>query len=96
MAKKGLRPNDNPFDFAGPLELSANEFQMNMTADVIQKEDIRGEHKVISKNKEIARGVRNTMKAQGATLPEDLPTAEPIKQVEKRVKARQKQLPSKS
>ena len=96
MAKKGLRQDDNPFDYAGPLELSANEFQMNMAADVIQKEGIRGEYKVIAKNKEIATGVRNTMKAQGATLPENLPVAEPIKHVERRVKERQKKLPSNS
>lgn len=40
-AKKGLRAKDNFFDRAGPLELSANEFQMNLAANVIQKEGIR-------------------------------------------------------
>jgi len=48
-AKKGLSPDDNLFDYAGPLELSANEFQMNLVADVIQKEAIRGEQRVIAK-----------------------------------------------
>lgn len=57
MAKKGLKRDDNPFDFAGPLELSANEFQMNLAANVIQKEGIKGEYNVISKNREIAQGV---------------------------------------
>ena len=39
-SNKGLERGDNPFDFAGPLELSANEFQMNMAADVIEKENM--------------------------------------------------------
>lgn len=96
MAKKGLRQNDNPFDFAGPLELSANEFQMNMAANVIQKEGTQGEYNVIAKNRAIAQDVRNTMKSSGATLPENLPVAEPIKHVQKRVKERLKQLPPKT
>lgn len=82
-----MRPDDNPFDHAGPLELSANEFQMNMAADVIQKEGIRGEHTVIAKNKKIAQDVRTVMRQSGVTMPENLPVAEPIKEVKKRVKA---------
>lgn len=84
-AKKGLRPDDNPFDRAGPLELSANEFQMNMASDVIKKERITGVDRVIAKNKTLARDVRNVMKESGATLPENLPIEEPIKDVKKRV-----------
>jgi DNA-damage-inducible protein D len=33
--RKGLPPGENIFDHAGPLELSANEFQMNLAANVI-------------------------------------------------------------
>lgn len=88
--KKGLKPDDNPFDFAGPLELSANEFQMNMAADVIKKEDIRGEHNVIRRNRKIAQDVREVMRQSGATMPEDLPVEEPIKEVKKRVKLQKK------
>ena len=86
MVKKGLKAADNPFDHVGPLELSANEFQMNMAADVIKNEKIRGEANAIAKNKKIAQDVRNTMKTTGATMPEDLLAAEPIRIVEKRVK----------
>ncbi len=85
-ARKGLKFKDNPFDFAGPLELSANEFQMNMTVDVIQKEGIKGEAKAIAKNREIAGNVRKTMRNNGVTMPENLPVVEPIKAVEKRLK----------
>lgn len=90
MARKGLKREDNPFDYAGPLELSANEFQMNMAADVIKKEGIKGEYRVIDRNKKIAQDVRKVMRDSGSTMPENLPVAEPIGVVEKRVKAARK------
>lgn len=91
-ARKGLGDNDNLFDRAGPLELSANEFQMNLAADVIQNEDIRGEQQVIDKNRALATDVRQVMKDSGATMPENLPLEEPIKDVKKRVNQQQKTL----
>ncbi len=91
VAKKGLRPKSNLLDHAGPLELSANEFQMNMAADAIKKEGVKGEQNVIQKNRKIAQDVRDVMKQSGSTMPEDLPAAEPIKLVEKRLN-QQKQL----
>jgi DNA-damage-inducible protein D len=93
--RKGLQKSDNPFDFAGPLELSANEFQMNMAADAIKNEAIRGEYNVIKKNKKIAEDVRGVMRQNGATMPENLPIAEPINEVKKRIN-RQKRLSSKA
>jgi len=84
-ARKGLHPDDNLFEFAGAYELSANEFQMNMAANVIKKEGIRGPERVIRKNRAIAADVRNLMKQNGSTMPEDLPIEEPIKVVRKRV-----------
>ena len=89
-AKKGLGSKDNLFDRAGPLELSANEFQMNLAADVIQKEDIHGEKRVIQKNKALATDVRKVMEEGGATMPEHLPLEEPIKDVKKRIRQQQK------
>jgi DNA-damage-inducible protein D len=88
--KKGLKPNDNLFDLAGPLELSANEFQMNMAADVIKKEGVHGEYTAISKNKKIAQDVRGLMQKSGVTTPEKLPLEEPIKNVKKRLEKQKK------
>jgi len=90
--KKGLKPTDNLFDHIGPLELSANEFQMNMAADVIQKENIQGIVPLIAKNRAIAQDVRKTMKANGVTMPEDLPIEEPIKNVKRRLKGQTKKI----
>ncbi len=91
-AVKGLKPDDNLFEFAGAYELSANEFQMNMAADVIEKEAIRGSERVIRKNKAIAQQVRNLMARNGATMPEDLPVEEPIKDVRRRVGLEKKKM----
>ena len=72
------------------MELSANDFQMNLAAEVIQKEGIRGEAEAIHRNKNVAADVRRVISEQGGTLPEDLPLSEPIKELRKRKRARDK------
>lgn len=89
--RKRLHEKSNLFDHAAPLELSANDFQMNLASNVIENENIRGEQQAIKKNKELAADVRRVMQKGGATLPEDLPLAEPISEVKKRVRAQKKQ-----
>jgi DNA-damage-inducible protein D len=85
-AMRGLELNEQIFDRAGPLELSANDFQMNLAADVIRKEKIRGEQLAITRNKQVAARIRNTITQIGGTLPERLPLEIPIKEIEKRVR----------
>lgn len=87
-ARKGLSPAENLFDRAGPLELSAHDFQMNLAAEIISKERVRGEQAAIARNLDVARHVRRTIERSGATLPENLPLAEPIKEVRKRLTGR--------
>ena len=70
--RKGVGEADSFLDIAGPLELSAHEFQMNLAADVITREHIKGEQWVIAKNRQVGEHVRGTIKAAGGTLPEDL------------------------
>jgi DNA-damage-inducible protein D len=91
-ALKNLPPDANLFDFAAPLELSAHDFQMNLAADVITRERIKGSQQAIRKNEEVAQRVRKAMTDSGAPLPENLPLAEPIKDVKKRIAAQKKQL----
>ena len=85
-AMRGLELNEQIFDRAGPLELSANDFQINLAADVIRKEKIRGEQLAITRNKQVAARIRNTITQIGGTLPERLPLEVPIKEIEKRVR----------
>ncbi|MCP4327553.1 MAG: DNA damage-inducible protein D [Alphaproteobacteria bacterium] len=91
--EKGFGADENAFDRMGVLELSANDFQMNLAAETIQKEIIEGEVTAIRKNKEIAMRVRRTMINSGSVPPEQLPLAEPIKEVRKRIKASKKANP---
>ena len=83
---KGLDENDNLFDFAGALELSAHEFQMNLAADVLGKENVKGEQQAITTNRRVGEHIRATIKNSGGTLPEVLKLEEPIKDVRKRLK----------
>ena len=86
-SSKGIGVKENIFDRMGVLELSANDFQMNLAAETIENEGIRGEHHAIRKNKEVAIKVRRTMIDSGSRPPEELPSAEPITEVKKRIKA---------
>lgn len=88
--RKGIAAKENLFDRMGALELSANDFQMNLAAETIRAEKISGEANAIRKNKEVAEKVRKTMIESGSRPPERLPAAEPIKEVVKRVKQRAK------
>jgi DNA-damage-inducible protein D len=85
---KGLKPGDNIFDVAGPLELSAHDFQMALAADVIANKAIRGEQAAIRENLEVAKSVRKNILERGGTLPESLPLVEHIADVRKRVTGR--------
>ena len=85
---KGLTDKDQLFDRAGFLELSALDFQMNLAADVLKKENIKSENKAISTNKEIAQRVRKAIADSGATLPEVLPIERPIKEIKKLISIR--------
>jgi DNA-damage-inducible protein D len=86
-AKKGLTEKENLMDRAGPLELSANDFQMELAAQVIERENVHGEQQAIRRNEAVARRVRDVIKDSGGTLPEDLPLEPvPIKVIEARIK----------
>jgi DNA-damage-inducible protein D len=87
---KGLGEKEQLFDRAGALELSANEFQMNLAAAVISDEKIKGEQKAINKNREVANNVRRAMADSGKMMPEKLPLERPIKELKKRLADRDK------
>lgn len=87
LQKKGLAPNENLMDRAGPFELSTNDFQMNLAAEVIARENINDEQTAIRRNGETARRVRDLLVEHGSAMPEDLPAEPPIKQIASRVKA---------
>lgn len=87
---KGIGDKEQLYDLASSLELSMHDFQMNLAADVIAKEAIRGEQRAIIKNQEVAERVRKAMRDSGSDAPENLPLAEPIKEVRKRLTGKKK------
>jgi len=86
--KKGLGEKENLMNRAGPLELSANDFQMNLASQVIAREGISSETQAISRNEAVAARVRQVIADSESPLPEALPLEPPIKEVEARVKKR--------
>ena len=86
--KKGLYEKENLMDRAGPLELSANDFQMNLAAQVIKREEITNEAQAITRNQEVAARVRKVIEESGSPLPEDLPIEPPIKEVAARIRGK--------
>jgi DNA-damage-inducible protein D len=92
--KKGLKGDEHIFDRAGSMELSANDFQMNLAADALKERGITGETRAIYVNREVAESVRKVIKDSGGRMPEDLPLDVPIAEVKKRLKAA-KALPKK-
>jgi DNA-damage-inducible protein D len=60
--KKGLAAKDNLMDRAGSMELSANDFQMNLATEAIQSQGVRTAAAAIALNEKIGVEVRRTMK----------------------------------
>jgi DNA-damage-inducible protein D len=86
--KKGLPQGEDLLDRAGPTELSAHEFQMNLAAEALLKDRISGEDNCIRVNREVASDVRKLVIERAGVKPEDLPL-EPdhIKDVKRRVQS---------
>ena len=91
-AKKGLKKSQKILDHMGSTELAANLFRATQTEEKLKRENIKGKQKANMTHYEVGAKVRQTIKELGGTMPENLPTAENIKAVEKK---KQKMLGSK-
>ena len=92
-AKKGLKKSQKILDHMGSTELAANLFRATQTEEKLRRENIKGKQQANMTHYEVGAKVRQTIKELGGTMPEDLPTAESIKAVEKK---KQKLLNSKA
>lgn len=93
---KGIPEGGEILDYMGREELAANLFRITQTEGRLRREQIVGEDAAIQAHYRVGREVRDTLKRLGATMPEDLPTAESIRgELERQRRARQKQLRSK-
>ena len=88
---KGIPEGGDILDYMGREELAANLFRITQTEGRLPREHIVGEDAAIQAHYRVGREVRDTLKRLGATLPEDLPTAESIRgELERQRCARQK------
>lgn len=85
--RKGIAPKENILDRMDTTELAANQFRMTQARDKLQKERINNQQQAIHTHEQVGKEVREAIKRIGGTLPENIPPAEPIQQVAKRVKS---------
>ena len=80
----------------GSTELSANLFRATQAEEKLKKNHVQGKANANQVHMEVGKKVRKAIDDIGGTMPEDLPAAESIKDVEskrqKLLKEEQKQL----
>jgi len=84
--KKRLKPKDNPLDHMGSTELAANLFvrPKRRTSCAGSRRKVRIARMICTSRSESE--FRQTIRELGGTMPENLPTAENIEKVAKRLK----------
>lgn len=83
-ARKGLKKSQKILDHMGSTELAANLFRATQTEEKLRRENIKGKQQANLTHYEVGAKVRQTIKELGGTMPEDLPTVESIKSVERK------------
>ena len=84
--RKSIPEKDNLLDRMNATELAANQFRMTQTRDKLAQDGVRNQSHAIQTHENVGKEVRDAIKRIGGTLPENIPPAEHIKEVEKRVK----------
>jgi len=83
--RKGLKKSQQILDHMGSTELAANLFRATQTEEKLRKENTKGKQKANQTHYEVGVKVRSAIKEIGGTMPENLPTAESIKKVQKKI-----------
>ncbi len=84
-ARKSIPQKDGLMDRMGTTELAANQFRMTQTRDKLA--DVTSQAAAIQTHVSVGQEVRKAIERIGGTLPENIPAAEHIKHVEKRIKS---------
>ena len=85
-ARKGIDPKEQLMDRMGTTELIANQFRMSQTREKLKRDNIRNQRDAIETHEEVGKEVRAAIAKIGGTPPENIPPAEHIKNVKKRLK----------
>lgn len=85
--KKGLSANHKILDHMGSTELAANLFRATQTEEKLRRDNVRGKNAANRTHFEVGVKVRQAIRAIGGTMPENLPVAEDVVRVARRLKA---------
>ncbi len=85
-ARKGIDPKEQLMDRMDRTELAANQFRMTQTREKLKRENIKNQRDAIEAHEAVGKEVRAAIAKIGGTPPENIPPAEHIKKVEKRLK----------
>ena len=90
--RKGVPQGRSPLDYMGKTELAANLFRVTLTEEKIRAEKIRGQKPLERAAEDVGREVRRTIIKHSGKRPEDLPPAEDIKEVHKKLKSSHREI----
>lgn len=81
--KKGLKKSQKILDHMGSTELAANLFRATQTEEKLRREQIKSKTAANKTHFEVGKKVRQTIAELDGVMPENLPTAESIKKIDK-------------
>lgn len=82
--RKGLTKSQRILDHMGSTELAANLFRATQTEEKLRRENIQGKDNANRTHKEVGAKVRETIRELGGTMPENLPSVESVKKLERK------------
>src|SRR3990172_2368867 len=80
--RKGLKKSQKILDHMGSTELAANLFRATQAEEKLRRDEVRGKAAANRTHHEVGAKVRQTIRELGGTMPEALPVAESIKNIE--------------
>jgi DNA-damage-inducible protein D len=86
--RKKLKKSQHILDHMGTTELAANLFRSTQAEEKLRRDQVQGKDAANAVHYEAGVVVRRAIAELGGTMPEDLPTAESIKKLERVEKKR--------
>ncbi|RLB73419.1 MAG: DNA damage-inducible protein D [Deltaproteobacteria bacterium] len=84
--RKEIPKKDNLMDRMDATELAANQFRMTQTRDKLAQDQVKNSQQAVRTHEAVGKEIREAIKRIGGVMPENIPPAEHIKNVEKRIK----------
>lgn len=88
--KKGLKKSQKILDHMDSEEIAANLFRATQAEGRLRRENIKGRDNANKVHYDVGIKVRKTIKEIGGTMPENLPSVESVKKIERKIKKRLK------